>query len=836
MSKDKFHLSSAGLLLSGFFLLTACQGGGGTLPEPQAAKPSVTAALDQSDQAAPSIKVQASGAVSVQYAVNGNPAQSANLSGNGSIALSGLCPGVNTLIYSVKVGSTEILSNQKSSFTLPDTVYTPTLSAVSLSVGSGSILSVPISEQVALACAPQIKITSADGLPITVKSAAVEGAVGTRVIKAELLANAEGTGKLNVALTWGSSTRSFDWPVSAKAASGTGPIGSTPAPAVTVLKVAPNPVNLLVGASLSLKTDLQGTGNFSSKLNFKIENVDVATVDGSGVVKAVAPGKTTLTVTPIETPAKAVSVPLTVTAAPSFQMLSDPASLSITAGQSANFTLKLQPQNGYAGTATISLPSLPSGISASLSANIITPSAPVKVTLSANGSAPASTNVLLFKATDPDNLNASATLGLQVNVAPSTPGPTPPPAPPSDTTPPVVSNVSPAVGSLILDDSISVKASVNDNSAIANVSLSVNGLLVGQMKADADNTYQMNWDVSKLKSGTYALLIQASDTAGNVGVWQGRVDLSRPGNGLQLLRRFTFDRSPTSNVAFSGAYGFVGASRTLERFDTGSSNVTALPLTNGSIESVEVVGNQVYVSAADNTVTVVDASSLSQLAVVQLPSDRTTTLKTDGQSVFIGTRSGVVMITGTRSSILSSAQVTALAGNPGGGVYAAYVGGQVDVFSASGTLSTQGSSSGLGFLQVAGGQLYGGKGMHLYTLNAAAPLASEMSLSPAPGGTIGGATSISGMTVISDAAGLLTSLRGSQAQLDGAVMGMPAVYGDTMYVPTKNYSLYAVKASGGSLSVVSQTENLGLVVAPTAVDGSGQVYYVSLNGVYVFKP
>ncbi|WP_181392058.1 Ig-like domain-containing protein [Deinococcus irradiatisoli] len=792
--------------------------------------------LDQSDKMAPSLKIQAPSAVSVQYALNGNPAQVANLSGNGSVMLTGLCPGPNTLVYSVKVGSAEVLSNQKSSFTLPDTAYNPSLKAVSLSVGSATVVTLPINEAVPLACQPKLEVKAAGSLPITVKSSAVEGAAGEHVIKAELLANAAGSGNIDLTLTWGGSTRTFSLPVSATATS------DTPAPpkvAVTSLTVTPNPLNLQVGAASTLKTELQGTGTFSKTLSFKTENVDVATVDASGTVKAVAPGKTTLTVTPLETPAKAVQVPVTVTAAPSFQLVSQPSSLSITAGNSATFTLNMQAQNGYNGTATLSLPTLPSGVSASLSASTITPTAPVQVTLKAASSAPASTNLLVFKATDPANLNASATLGLQVNVAPTpapTPDPTPTPSPPSDTTPPVISAVSPVDGSLILDNSVLVKANVNDLSAIASVTLSVNGVLVGNMKADADNMYQLTWDVSRLNSGTYQLLIQASDKAGNAAIWQGSVDLSRPAGGLQLVRRFTFDRNPTSNVAFGAGFGFVGAGRTLERFELGSSKVSALPLTNATIESVEVLGNQVYVLAADNTVTLVDPLSLSPQGTVTLPGDRTTGLKAGGGAVFVGTRAGLVMLSGTRSTTLSSNQVTALSADPLGGAYAAYVGGRIDSFNAGGILSAQGSSSGLNFLQIMGTQLYGGSGMHLYSMTPVAPLAREMSLSPAPGGTIVGMSSVAGTTVISDAAGRVTSMGGAQAQLDGAVLGAPAVSGNMIYVPTKNYSLYAVKVGGGSLDVVSHTENLGLVVAPTVVDSNGQVYYVSLNGVYVFKP
>jgi len=837
MRKYNLHLSSAGLLLSGFFVLTGCQTA--TVPAPADAKPGVMASLDQTAGAVPSLSITAPGAVSVQYVVNGNPAQTATLNGSGKLALTGLCPGANTLIYSVKLGNVEVLSNQSSDFTLPDSIYSLSLKAVRLNVGSASTISLPIDESVPLTCQPKIQLTAVNSFPVTIKNVVVEGAAGAHIIKADLLANAEGSGNMQVALTWGGSTRSFSLPISAVAGA-TPPAQDAPKPAVTALIVTPSPLDLLVGASSTLKTDVQGTGTFSKALNFKIENVDVATVDALGVVKAVTPGKTILTVTPLETPAKAVQVPITVTAAPSFQLISQPSALSVTAGSSASFTLSLQAQNGYAGTATISLPTLPPGISATLSTATITPSAPVRVTLSAAATAPASTNLLVFKATDPTSLNASATLGLQVNVAaPTSPAPpTPPvsPPPPADSTPPDISGVTPAVGSLILDDSVSVRARVKDNSAVASVTLMANGIVVGSMKVDSDDMYQINWDVSHLTSGTYVLTIQATDRAGNVGTWQGSIDLSRPGAGLQLLRRFTFDRSPTSNVAFGAGFGFVGAGRTLERFSLSSNMVTPLPLTNATIESVEMVGNQLYIAATDNTVTVVDPASLSLLGVVQLPGDRTTSLKVGSGAVFIGTRAGLVMISGVHSTTLSSAQVTALAADPAGGAYAAYVGGRIDAFSASGILATQGSSTGLGFLQVVGSQLYGGSGMHLYTLNTAAPLATEMNLSPAPGGTIVGVSNAAGTTVISDAGGRLTSLRGAQAQLDGAVLGSPAVSGSMLYVPTKNYSLYAVKVNGGSLDVTSHTENLGLVVAPTAVDSNGQVYYVSLNGIYVFKP
>ena len=490
MRKQNLHLSTAGLLLSGFFVLSGCQTA--AVPPASEAKPGVQATLEQKGGAAPSLNITASGAVSVQYAVNGNPAQTAALNGSGQLALTGLCPGANTLTYSVKVGSVEVLSNQSSNFTLPDTVYGLSLKALGLNVGSASTISLPIDETVPLSCQPKVQLTAADGLPVTINNVVVEGAAGAHVIKAELVANAVGSGKVQLALNWGGSTRTFSLPVSAAAAAGTPPAGQdTPKPVITALSVTPSPVGLLVGGSTSLKADLQGTGAFSKALSFKIENVDVATVDASGVLKGITPGKTTLTVTPLETPSKAVQIPVTVSAAPSFQLISQPSSLSVTAGGSATFDLNLQAQNGYAGSATITLPTLPPGISASLSATTITPSAPVRVTLSAAATAPASTNLLVFKATDPTSLNASATLGLQVNVAaptpptPANPTPTPPvtPAPPTDSTPPTISAVTPAVGSLILDNSVSVMAKITDNSAVASVTLLANGIVIGSYES-----------------------------------------------------------------------------------------------------------------------------------------------------------------------------------------------------------------------------------------------------------------------------------------------------------------------------------------------------------------
>ena len=89
----------------------------------------------------------------------------------------------------------------------------------------------------------------------------------------------------------------------------------------------------------------------------------------------------------------------------------------------------------------------------------------------------------------------------------------------ADTQPPVVQITFPPSGSTIVS-STAVRAMASDNNVVVRVEFTATGPngTTGSINVDTTSPYEMNWSVSGLPSGTYALTAKATDAAGNIGV------------------------------------------------------------------------------------------------------------------------------------------------------------------------------------------------------------------------------------------------------------------------------------------------------------------------------
>ncbi len=65
---------------------------------------------------------------------------------------------------------------------------------------------------------------------------------------------------------------------------------------ITSVEVEPKSLKIEVGQSRALMSNIKGSGNFSTDVNWSSANPEVATIDKNGLVKAIAPGETSLQV------------------------------------------------------------------------------------------------------------------------------------------------------------------------------------------------------------------------------------------------------------------------------------------------------------------------------------------------------------------------------------------------------------------------------------------------------------------------------------------------------------------------------------------------------------
>jgi hypothetical protein len=83
-----------------------------------------------------------------------------------------------------------------------------------------------------------------------------------------------------------------------------------------------------------------------------------------------------------------------------------------------------------------------------------------------------------------------------------------------DTTPPIVSILSPANGSTV-GRKVSIKANATDNVGISKMELYIDGVLT-LVKNSSNITW--SWNTLRVTKGTHAISVKGYDAAGNVGV------------------------------------------------------------------------------------------------------------------------------------------------------------------------------------------------------------------------------------------------------------------------------------------------------------------------------
>ena len=170
--------------------------------------------------------------------------------------------------------------------------------------------------------------------------------------------------------------------------------------------------------------------------------------------------------------------------------------------------------------------------------------------------------------------------------------------------PPTVAITSPATDSQVTG-TVSINASASDNVAVASVRFYVNGVLA---VTNTEAPYLFSWENSALQAGSYSIMAEAVDAAGNVGkssvvtlslvkdAEAPVVSMLTPGNGATVSGTVAVKASATDNQAVSkieiyenGALVFAGNDNPVSY----NWNTTAVP--NGScilsVRAFDAAGN-----------------------------------------------------------------------------------------------------------------------------------------------------------------------------------------------------------------------------------------------------
>ena len=117
----------------------------------------------------------------------------------------------------------------------------------------------------------------------------------------------------------------------------------------------------------------------------------------------------------------------------------------------------------------------------------------------------------------------------------------------SDLTPPTISITSPANGSAV-SGTISVTVNAADNRAVASVSLSVDGSLVG---SSTSSPFTISWNSATVINGTHTLTVTARDAAGNSASASKQVTVNTVSN-TDVTNPTVNITSPTSGASVTG--------------------------------------------------------------------------------------------------------------------------------------------------------------------------------------------------------------------------------------------------------------------------------------------
>jgi cellulase/cellobiase CelA1/aryl-phospho-beta-D-glucosidase BglC (GH1 family) len=186
------------------------------------------------------------------------------------------------------------------------------------------------------------------------------------------------------------------------------------------LAASPVSLSLVQGASGASTITVTSVNGFTGTVTYAASGLPSGvTASFSGNVLTLAAsstatvGASTVTVTGTSGSLTATTkVALTVTAkpVPSFTLSASPASLSLVQGTSGTSTITVTPVNGFTGTVTYTTSTLPSGVTASFSGNVLT--------LTASSTATVGTSTVTITGTS-GSLSATTTVALAVTQKPT---------------------------------------------------------------------------------------------------------------------------------------------------------------------------------------------------------------------------------------------------------------------------------------------------------------------------------------------------------------------------------------------------------------------------------
>jgi hypothetical protein len=356
-----------------------------------------------------------------------------------TLSLSGLPTGVTGTFGAFSTGRASVLTLTAMSAVVPGT-YSVSVKGVSGSL----IVNAPLS----------LVVTAAPGYTLTTSAAAltvVQSTTGTAWItvapsngfNAAVAFTVSGlpsgvTASFSPASTTTASTLSFVASASATAGTATvivtGKSGSltatvnialtVAAPASFSIATSTPTLSVVEAASATSSITITPKSGFTGKVtlttsvlpagvtvSFNPASTSSTSVATFGATAAAVVGTTTVTVTGTSgTTSASATISLTVKAGPSFTITAAPASLSVTEGASGTSTITVTPLNGFTGTPTLTIGTLPTGVTAAFTGTTL------KLTASASAVIGAATVTITGTS---GAISAQATIALTVAAAPS---------------------------------------------------------------------------------------------------------------------------------------------------------------------------------------------------------------------------------------------------------------------------------------------------------------------------------------------------------------------------------------------------------------------------------
>jgi hypothetical protein len=204
-------------------------------------------------------------------------------------------------------------------------------------------------------------------------------------------------------------------------------LGVTPPPNFT-LTATPASVSSIAGGSVASSIAIANLNGFSGTVAFTVSGLPAGVTATFGALSSgkrpvtftiaatAAPSTATVIITGTSSNiagplSNSTAINFTITPPPNFALSASPATLSIQQGASATSSITLTPQNGFAGTVTLSISALPAGVFASFSSGPAG-TARLAVTITAAAATGASTTVTVTGKSG--TLTQTASIGVTI--------------------------------------------------------------------------------------------------------------------------------------------------------------------------------------------------------------------------------------------------------------------------------------------------------------------------------------------------------------------------------------------------------------------------------------